>query len=146
MCVYMYILFIRSVMSDSLWPHRLQYSRLSCTSLSSEVCSNVSIESVMPFNHLVLSHPLLLLPSIFPPASGSFPMSQFFASGGQNTRVSVSASVLPMYIQDWFPLGLTLCQESLQSQFKSFNSSVLSFLCGPTLTSTHDYWKNHSFD
>ena len=65
-----------------------------------------SIESVMPSNHLILCCPLLLLPSIFP-ASGYFPMSQFFTSGGQSIRVSASASVLPMKIQDWFPLGWT---------------------------------------
>ena len=72
----------------------------------------MSIESVMPSNHLILCHPLLLLPSIFP-ASGSFPMSQFFTSGGQSIGVSASASVLPMNIQDWFTLGWT-CWNSLQ--------------------------------
>ena len=66
----------------------------------------MSIESVMPSNHLLLCHPLILLPSIFP-ASGSFPMSQFFTSGGQSIGVSASASVLSMDIQDWFPFGLT---------------------------------------
>ena len=63
-------------------------------------------ESVMPSSHLILCHPLLLLPSIFP-ASGSFPMSQFFTSGGQIIGVSASASVLPMNIQGWIPLGWT---------------------------------------
>ena len=66
----------------------------------------MSIESVMPSNHLILCLPLLLLPSIFP-ASASFPMSQFFVSRGQRTEAPASASVLPMNIQDWFPLGLT---------------------------------------
>ena len=106
---------------------------------------------VMPSNHLILCRPLLLLPSTFPSIM-SFPMSQLFASGGQST--GSSASVLPMNIQDWFPLGLTglifLQSKGLESsstpQFKSINSSVLSFPCGPTLTSVHDYWKNHSFD
>ena len=89
------------------------------------------------------------------PASGSFQMSHFFASGGQSIGVSASASVLPMNIQDWFPLGLTYLI-SLQSKglsrvfsntlFRSISSSVLSFLYGPTLTAIHDYWKNHSFD
>jgi len=60
----------------------------------------------MPSNHLILCHPLLLPPSIFP-TSRSFPLSQFFASGGQSIGVSASASVLAMSIQDWFPLGLT---------------------------------------
>ena len=66
----------------------------------------MSIESVMPSNHLILCHPLLLPPSIFP-ASVSFQMSQFFTSGGQSIGVSASASVLPMNIQDQFPLGWT---------------------------------------
>ena len=66
----------------------------------------MSIKSVIPSNHFILCCPLLLLPSTFP-ASGSFPMNQFFASGGQSIGVSASASVLPMNIQDWFPLGLT---------------------------------------
>ena len=99
------------------------------------------------------SHPLLspsLLLQCFP-ASGSFQMSHFFASGGQSIGVSASASVLPMNIQDWFPLGWTCSPRDSQEssptlQFKSINSSVLSFLCSPTLTSIHDYWKNHSFD
>ena len=60
----------------------------------------MSIESVMPSNHLILCPPHLLLPAIFPPASGSFPRSQFFTSGGQSIGVSASASVLPMNIQD----------------------------------------------
>ena len=66
----------------------------------------VSIESVMPSNHLILCRPLLILPSIFP-ALKSFQMSQLFASGGQSIRVSASASALPINIPDWFPLGLT---------------------------------------
>ena len=66
----------------------------------------MSIESKMPSNHLILCRPLLLLPSIFP-SIRIFQMSQFFASGGQSIVVSASASVLPMNIQDWFPLGLT---------------------------------------
>ena len=63
-----------------------------------------SIESVMPSNHLILCCTLLLWPSSFP-CSGSFQMSQFFASGSQSIRTSASASVLPTNIQDWFPLG-----------------------------------------
>ena len=59
---------------------------------------------VMPSNYLILCHPLLLLPSIFP-SVGSFPISRLFASGGQS--IGASASVLPMNIQGWFPLGLT---------------------------------------
>ena len=66
----------------------------------------MSIVSVIPSNHLILCHPLLLLPSIFP-ASGPFQMSQLFASSGQSIRVSASSSVLPVNSQDWSPLGWT---------------------------------------
>ena len=112
----------------------------------------MSIESVTPSNHLNLCHSLLLPQSL--PASGSFPMSHFFTSGGQSIGISASALNLPMNIQDWFPLGWTgwiSCsprdsQESSTSQFKSINSSVLSFLHSPTLTSIHDHRKNHSLD
>ena len=86
-------------MSNSLWPHELQHTRLLCPSLSPGVCSNSCPELVMPSNHLILCCPLLL------PSSGSFPMSQLFTLGGQSMRAS--ASVLPMNIQGWFPLGLT---------------------------------------
>ena len=74
----------------------------------------MSIELVMPSNHLILYYPLSSLLQSFP-ASGSFQMSQFFASGDQSTGVSASASVLPMNIQDWFPWGWT-CWISLQSK------------------------------
>ena len=74
----------------------------------------MSIASVMPYNHLILCHHLLLMPSIFP-SIRSFPKSQFFASGGQSIGVSASASVLPMNVQDWFPSGWT-GWISLQSQ------------------------------
>ena len=66
----------------------------------------MSIESVMPSNHLILCHPFSSCPQSLQ-ASGSFPMSQLFASGGQSIGVSASASVLPMNIQDWFPLRFT---------------------------------------
>ena len=77
-----------------------------------------SIKLVLPSNHLILCHPLLLLPSI--PESGSFPRSQFFAKGEQS--IGASAPVLPMNIRDWFPLGLTGCI-SLQSKGLSRVSS-----------------------
>ena len=89
------------------------------------------------------------------PASGSFPMSRLFTSGGQIIGVSASASVFPVNIQDSLPLeltGLISCcprdsQESSPTpQFKSINSSALSLLHSPTLTSIHDHWKNHSLD
>ena len=66
----------------------------------------ISIVSMIPSNHLILCRPLLFPPSVFP-TSGSFPMSQLFASGGQTIGASASASVLPMNILDWFPLGWT---------------------------------------
>ena len=102
-------------------------------------CRLIISSSVVPFSSCLQSFP----------ASGSFPISQFFASGGQSTGASASASVLPMNVQYWFPLGLTglislqskNSQESSPApQFKSINSSVLSLLYGPTLTSIHDYW------
>ena len=114
----------------------------------------MSIESVVPSNHLILYHPILL-PQSFP-ASGSFQMSQVFAWGGQNIGVSASTSVLPMNTQDWSPLGWT-GWISLQSKGLSRVSSTttakkhqffgtqLSEMC-PTLTSIHDYWEIHSFD
>ena len=109
------------------------------------------IELVMPSNHLILCHPLLL-PSIFS-SLGSFLMLQFFSSGGQST--GASASVLPVNIQNCFLLGLTgwspcIPRDSQESsptpQFKSINSLVLSFLYVSPRTSIHDHWKNHSLD
>ena len=105
----------------------------------------MSIDSVMPSNHLILCCPLLLLPSIFPSI-------RVFSneSGGQSIRVSASASVLPMNSQGSFPLGLTglislqsmgLSRVSSPPQFKSISSLALSLLYGPTLTSIHDYWR-----
>ena len=85
----------------------------------------MSIEPVMPSNHHILCCPILLLPSIFP-SIRAFPMSQFFESGGQSIEASISASVLLMNIQDWFPLGLT-DWISLQSKGLSrvfFNTTV----------------------
>ena len=87
------------------------------------------------------------------PASRSFQMTQFFASGGQSIGASASASVLSMNIQDWFPLGVTgwvslqskgLSRVLSKPQFKSINSLGLNFLCSSNRTSIHDYWKNPS--
>ena len=112
---------------------------------------------VMPSNHLISS-------SVIPfssclqsfPASGSFLMSQLFASGGQTIGASASASVPPMNIQNLFPLGWTglisLKSKGLSRVFsstmvtESINSSALSLFYCPALTLVHDYWKNHSFD
>ena len=113
-----------------------------------------SIESVMPSSHLILCHPLFLLPQSLP-ASEFFPMSQLFAWSGQSTGVSALASFLPKNTQGWSPLewtGWSPCspRDSQDSspipQFRSISSSALSFLHSPTLTSIHDHWKNHSLD
>ena len=80
-----------------------------------------SIESAMPSSHLILCCPLLLLPQSLP-ASESFPMSQFFISGGQS--IGASASVLPMNIQDWFPLGLTSLISLLSKGFSTVFSNT----------------------
>ena len=112
------------------------------------------IESVMPCNHLILYLPFSSCLRSFP-ASGSFQMSQLFASAGQSTRVSASASVLPMNTQDWFPLGRTgwislqfkgLSRVFSNTTVQSINSSALSFLYSPTPTSIHEHWKNHSLN
>ena len=85
----------------------------------------ISIESVMPSDHLVLCHPLFSCPQSFP-ASGSFPKSQVFASGSQSIGASDSASVLPMNIQGWFPLGLTgLISLSSEGLLKAFSSTTV---------------------
>ena len=146
--------FSRSVVSDSLRPHELQHARPPCPSLTSGVhpnpcplsqwCHPTISSSVVPFSSCPQSVP----------ASGSFQMSQLFASGGQSIGVLASTSVFPMNTQDWSPLGLTgwisLQSKGLSRVFsnttKSINSLALSFLYSPTLTSIHDYRKNHSFD
>ena len=112
-------------------------------------------------NHPTISSSVVLFSSWLKsfPTSGSFPISQFFASGGQSIEVSASASILPMNIQDWFPLGLTglisLQSEELSRVFSNttvqkrffwqkffeISSLVLGFLYSPTLPSIHDYWK-----
>jgi len=107
----------------------------------------MSTESVMPSNHLILCHPFFSCFQSFP-ASGSFSVSQFFPSGGQN--IGASASVLPMHIQAWFPLGLTgliLLSKRLARVFSSttVQKYQLRLLYGPTVTYIHDYWKNHCF-
>ena len=133
--------------SDSLWPHGLQHTRLpGPTPNSGSLLRLMPIKLVMPSNHLILWRPLPYRLQSFP-ASGSFPTSQFFKSGGQSIGASISASVLPMNIQDWFPCCSRDSQESSPTlQLKSIDSSALSFLYGPNLTSIQDYWRNHSFD
>ena len=89
----------------TLWPHGLHQASLSIIN-SQSLLKLMCIESVMPSKHLILYYPLLPLPSIFP-SIRIFQMSQLFRSGNQSIRASASASVLPMNIQDWFPLGWT---------------------------------------
>ena len=96
--------FSPSVVYDCLRPHGLQHARPITDSRN--LLKLMSIELVMPSNQLILCHPLLLSPSIFP-SIRVFPVSQLFASGGQSIGASASASALPMNIQDSFPLGLT---------------------------------------
>ena len=100
-----------------------------------------------------LSSPFPLAPN--PSPHQSFPMSQLFTWGGQSTGVSALASFLPKKSQGWSPTEWSgwislqskgLSESSPTPQFKSINSSALSFLHSPTLTSIHDYWKNHSLD
>ena len=149
------LLFSCSVISNSLQSHGLQHASLPYPSPYPGACLNscplsrwckpTISSSVIPFS----SCPQSL------PASGSFLSSQFFTSGGQSIGVSASASVLPLNIQDWFPLGWTGWM-SLQSKGLSrvFSNTTVqkhqfllfSFLYSPTLTSIYDYWKNHSLD
>ena len=146
--------FSRSVASDSLWPHELQHARLPCPSPTPRAYSNscplswwcqpTISSSVIPFFSHLQSFPV----------SGSFPMSQFFALGGQSTGVSAPTSVLPVNIQDCFPLGwngwISLQSKGLSRAF--FNHSSKASILLPSaffivqLTSIHDYWKNHSLD
>ena len=133
--------FSHSVMSDFLQPHGLQHARLPCPAPTPRACSSSCLSSLWchPTSSTV---PFSFCPQSFP-ASGSFPMSRFFPSGGQSIRASTSASILLINIQDWFPLGLTGLmpllsrdsQDLSNPQFKSINSSVLGFLYGLTLTS-----------
>ena len=105
--IYVSVQFSCSVMSDFLLPHGMQHARPPCPSPPLRACSNsrpssrwcypTISSSVVPFTSCLQ----------FFPASGSFPVSQFFASGGQSIGASASTSVLPVNIQDWFPLGLT---------------------------------------
>ena len=115
----------------------------------------MSIESVMPSNHLILCHPLLLLPSIFPSIRVFSNESAFHITWPKYWSFSFNISPSnehPGLIS--FRMGLvgSPCsprdsQESSPTpQFKSINSSVLSFLCSSTLTSIHDHWKNHRLD
>ena len=117
-----------------------------CFTITLSLLKLMSIESVMPSNHLILCHTLLLLPSVFPSIRV---LSNELALhiGSQNIGASASASILPVNIQGWFPLGLTglisllskgLSRVFSRPQFESINSSGISFLYGPILTSVQE--------
>ena len=144
-------------MSNSLQPHGLHHARLPCPSPTPGVYPNsVSIESVMPSSHLILCHPLLLLTSILPSIRVFSNESALrkrwpkYWSFNFNISPSNEYSGLISFRLGW--LDLLAVQGTLKSllqhytEFKSINSSVLSFLYSPNLTSVHDYWKNHSPD
>ena len=130
--------FSPSVVSDFLWPHRLQEIRFPCPSPTPRAYSNscpsrqwchpTISSSVIPFSSCLQSFP----------ASGSLPMSQFFVSGGQNIGVSASASVLPMNIQDLFPLGCTgwmsLLSKRLSSLLQHHSSKASILRCSAFFT------------
>ena len=130
--------------SMSGFPVHHQIREFAQTYPLSRWCQLTISSSLIPFSSCLQSFP----------ASGSFPMNQFFTLGGQSIGVSSSASLLPMNFHDWFlEDGLVWSwsprdsQESSPTlQFKSMNSSALSFLYIPILTSIHDYWEKHSFD
>ena len=150
LCIIQHMLqFSCLVVSDSLPPHEPQHARPPCPSPTPRVypnscplswwCHPTISSSVIPFSSCLQ----------FFPTSGSFQMSQLFTSASQNIGVSASTSVLPMNIQDWFPLGLTgLILQLGDSQdssptphFKGIISLALSFPYGATLTCIHDHWK-----
>ena len=146
--------FGHSVMSDSLQPHGLKHARLPCP-LSTPLHKLIPIKSVMPSNHLILCHPLLLPPSIFPSIRVFSDESVLqirwpkYWSFSFNISPSNEYSRLISFKMDW--LDLLAIQWTLKHllptpHLKSISSSVLNFLCSPTFTSIHDYWKNHSFD
>ena len=132
------LLFSHSDMSDSLWLHGLQHTRLPCLSLSPGACSNscplslwchkIISSSVIPFSSCLQSFP----------TSGSFPMSWLFAAGGQSIGASVLASVLPMNIQGWFPLGLTGLISSQSKGLSRVLSSTTVQKMGNTCTPVAD--------
>ena len=147
--------FSRSFVSDSLWPHGLQHTRLPCPSPTARAYSNSCPSSL--WCHPTISSSVIPFSSCLQsfPATGSFQMSQFFTLGGQSIGVSVSATVLPTNIQDRFPLELigfiSLQSKGLSRVFSNTTVQKHQFFSAqrsshPTLTSIHDHWKNHSLD
>ena len=147
--------FSRSVVSNSLWPHGPRHARPPCPSPTPGVYSNISIQSEMPSNHLILCRPLLLPPSIFPSIRVSsnesalrmrWPKDWSFSF---NTSPSNEYSGLLSFRMDW--LDLLAVQGTLKSllQHHSSKASILwcsTFFIVQLFTSIHDYWKNRSFD
>ena len=153
--VFSSVQFSYSVVSNSSWPHGPQHARLPCPSPTPGVYSNSS--PLSRWCHTTISSSVIPFSSCFQSfsASGSFRMSQLFASGGHSIGVSASTSVLPMNTQDWSPLGwtgwiswqpkgLSRVFSNTTVQKHRFCSAQLSY--SPTLTSIHDHWKNHSLD
>ena len=149
--------FSHSVVSNSLWPHEPMHARPTCPSPTLGVHPNPC--PLSRWCHPTISFFVSFSTSSFChqsfPASGSFPMSQLFTSGGQSIGVSPSTSVLPMNTQDWSPLGWTGCISLLSKGLSRVFSNttvqkhqflVLSFLHSLTLTSLHDHRKNYSLD
>ena len=147
--------FSLSVVSDSLWPHGLQHARPPCLSPTPGACSNSCPSS--QWWHPTISSFVVSFSSCLQSlsASESFPMSQFFTQVAKVLEFQLQhQSFQWIFRTDFLSDGLvsSLCsprnsQESSPTvEFKSINSLMLSFLYGPTLTSTHDYWKKHSFD
>ena len=147
------LLFSCSGMSDCLRPHGLPHTRLPSSTLSPGVCSNS--RPLSQWYHATVSSSVVPFSSWLQcfPASGSFPTHWLFVSGGQS--IGASASVLPVNIQGWYPLGLTglisLLSKKLSRVFSNTTVRKHQFfgtqpLYCPTLISVHDYWKNHRFD
>ena len=143
--VLVFLLFSHSVVCDSSW-HWLQHARLFCLSVSPRVCSNsCPLKLAEPSNHLILCYPLFLLPSIFP-SIRVFSNESVFTSGGWSIGASASASVLPINIQGWFPLGLTglnsLLPKGLARIFSSTTVQKHQFFgVQPSLVSNSDICK-----
>ena len=130
-----------SVVSDSLQPHGLQHARLSCPSPTPGACLNSCPLSRWCHPNILSSVVLFSSRLQSFPASGSFPVSQLFTSGGQRIGVSASASVLPMNIQDWSPLGWTGLI-SLQSKGLSRVFSSTTFRKSQFFSTQHSFWSN----
>ena len=145
------VLFSHSFMSDSVSPWTAARQASLFITNSQSLLKLMSIESVVPSNHIILCHPLLLLPSVFPSIKIFSNESVLCIRWPKYYSFSFSISLSNEYSgwisfrMDWFDL-LAVKESSPTPQFKSNNSLELSFLYGPTLTSIHDYWKNHSFD